>query len=132
MQPSTAETRLQEEKEIFQNKLREIQQQLQVTSEQHKQLIDTTENQRTFQQGKWHKHKATLNSALKELANFRIATNKIRSEAAEQIQGIFIQMNSYKDELENRRVPVQTEIDRATELAKLEAFDHWIEGKTST
>lgn len=41
-------------------------------------------------------------------------------------------MDTYRAKFQKLRVPAQTETDRATELAKIEAFDYWIEGKTQT
>ena len=95
-------------------------------------MIAATQTQGGMQKEKWHKHAQSLTLALQELTQLRTASNTIRRESTQQMQAIFTEINNYKAELEARREPVQTEMDRATELAKLEAFDCWIEGKPST
>ena len=41
-------------------------------------------------------------------------------------------MDGYKAEFQTLTVPAQIEIERATKIAKIEAFDHWIDKKSET
>lgn len=38
----------------------------------------------------------------------------------------------YRVEFQKLKVPAQTRMDRATKMAKIEAFDYWIDGKIKT
>ena len=58
--------------------------------------------------------------------------NTLRTEATTHTQEVLKEMNNYRAEFQKISVPAQTEIDRATELTKLEAFDYWIDGKSET
>jgi hypothetical protein len=41
-------------------------------------------------------------------------------------------LEGYKVEFLKLKPSAQTESERATEIAKIEAFDHWIDGKSET
>lgn len=58
--------------------------------------------------------------------------NTLRTEAKSQIQELVKEIHNYRAEFKNISVPAQTEIERAIELAKLEAFDCWIDRKIQT
>ena len=49
-----------------------------------------------------------------------------------QIQGILNEIDGYKVEIQKLKVHAQNKMDRATELAKIEALDCWIDGKIKT
>lgn len=67
-----------------------------------------------------------MNLYFRQLKQITQIHSALRSNTTIQIQAIRSEMDGYKAELQTLKVPAQTEIDRATEIAKIEAFDQLV------
>ena len=120
---------LREQNTTLENHTRQLQKQLQATTQNIQELNSAFAVKEKTTQEKWQIRTQQLLSATKQMTRMH---NTLRTEATTHIQDIQKEMENYRVELQKLSVPAQTEIERATELAKLEAFDYWIDGKPQT
>jgi hypothetical protein len=50
----------------------------------------------------------------------------IKKDTNNFIQGNLMEIEWYRVEFQKLKVPAQTRMDRATKMAKIEAFDYWM------
>lgn len=102
--------------------------QFQTATDRNQELNSTLQIKERDTQ-KWHNQSKLMLSAIKEMA---LIHNNLRTTASMQIQELVAEIEVYKAEFQKFKLPAQTEIDRATEIAKIEAFDYWIDGNSKT
>ena len=125
----TLSNSLQEKNTTLENQRHQLQNQLQTAAQKIQELNLAHENKEKSTQHKWQTQNRLILAAVKKMTQIH---STFRTEASIQIQTVFGEMEGYRAEFLKLKVPAQTESERATEIAKIEAFNHWIDGEPAT
>lgn len=116
----------------METQLQQLQRQFKATTSKITELELATKKQQKTVQKTWKDRRARINQAAQEVSHIRTAYLDIRKFTTNQIQEFSKRIEEHKNTINSFKTPKGTKMDQAMALVKIEAFDHWIDGKSTT
>ena len=121
---------LQNQKLELETQLQQIQAQFKAAAAKVEKLTLAAANQNRATQEKWHSYRERVTKTAHNVDHLRTSYLGIRQTVSGQIQEFSKGINQLKTEFDKIRESEAS--DRALAITKIEAFDHWIDGKSET